>query len=309
MSAQLARRALASALLGLLGALALAAPAHAEGEVDVNMGSLDSSMDPGETDDFTIRMRNQTDQERRPRVVFTIRLNGLEPRQVTMIGQFGQLRDVGSQPGEIRLSEQFGHRLNAENRNRDSINLRYFIRFDDSAPGGRAQVIAQAIANNQVLGTDQDEVDIEGQPVRTTEAPPTTQPPNTATEPVPTFASVDGRPTSSAAQDSGTPILLYVLGALLVLAGGAMLWLMLRNPRPRPALVGGGGPVAGPGPPTTPFIAPSRLTHPVYPPPAGAPMPRRSAPPTAAMPTVNQPYGPQHAVDPWADSAEDPYPR
>jgi hypothetical protein len=319
MSGRLARLAAATVLATGLTTFAFAVPAHAEGEVDVNLGSLDSSMDPGETDDFTVRLRNRTDQQFQiVRVVFTVRLDGLQPNQVRIFGQFGGLVDAGSSTGEIRLAERIGRFLNEEGRRGSSVNLRYGITFTGSAPGGQAQVTAQAVANNQVLGTDQDEVRIRGEA-----APTTTEPPNetggpNSEEPGPTLATIPAEPAAANPTGGGPPAILYVLGGLLVLAGGAMLWLLFR--RPRPALVDGAplpydtGPIGGP----------SRLSHPVYPPPPG-PMPRRATPPTATpptatpptatpptavMPTVNPTYAPQHrAVDPWADSAEDQFPR
>jgi hypothetical protein len=303
MAGRLARLAAATVLATGLTTFAFAAPAHAEGEVDVSMGSLDSSMDPGETDDFSVRLRNRTDQQFQPlRVVFTIRLDGLEPNQVRIFGQFG-LVDAGSSTGEVRLAERIGRFLNEEGRRGSSITVRYGITFTGSAPGGEAQVTAQAIANNQVLGTDQDEVRVRGEaaPSTTSEAPNQTGGPTE--EPGPTLATIPAEPAAASPSGGGPPAILYVLGGLLVLAGGAMLWLLFR--RPRPALVEGAalpydtGPIGGP----------ARLSHPVYPPPQG-PLPRRATPPTAAMPTVNPNYSPQHsAVDPWADSAEEQFPR
>jgi hypothetical protein len=313
MSGRLARLAAATVLAAGLTTFAFAVPAHAEGEVDVNMGSLDSSMDAGESDDFTVRMRNQTDQQFQPlRVVFTIRLDGLEANHVRIFGQFG-LVDAGSRTGEVRLAERVGRFLNEEGRRNSSITVRYRITLTDSAPGGQARVTAQAIANNQVLGTDEDEVRIEGDAAPTTTEPQTETGGPRSEEPGPTVVTPPAAVPTAATQATGSPpVILYVLGGMLVLAGGAMLWLLFR--RPRPALVDG-----FPAPyDTGPIGGAARLSHPVYPPPPG-PLPRpatpptepfRSAPPTAAMPTFGPTYAPQHsAVDPWADSAEDQFPR
>jgi hypothetical protein len=336
MSGRLARLAAAMVLATGLATIAFAAPAHAEGEVDVNLGSLDSSMEAGDNDNFTVRLRNQTDQDFRGiRVVFTIRMDGLQTQHVRIVsegqGGFGQLNRQSGGDGVVRLFD-IGRFLNRDNRPLDSLNLRYRIEFTDSAPGGQARVDVAAMLNNQVLGSDQDELRIRGgEPP--TEPPTTTEGPRSE-EPGPVLATPPAeRAAATASDNGGPPAILYVLGALLVLAGTAMLWLLFR--RPRPALVGGAptpfgtGPVnAGPFNPgpyntgqtdTGPMGGVGRLSHPVYPPPPG-PMPRRSAPPptepfrstppTAAMPTVNPTYAPHHsAVDPWADSAEDQFPR
>jgi hypothetical protein len=335
MSGRLARFAAATVLATGLATIAFAAPAHAEGEVDVNMGSLDSSMDAGDSDSFTVRLRNQTDQDFRGiRVVFVIRMDGLQPQHVRIVsegqGGFGQLNRQSGGDGVVRLFD-IGRFLNRDNRPLDSLNLRYRIEFTDSAPGGEARVDVAAMLNNQVLGTDEDQIRVRGgEP--TTEPPAATGGPRSE-EPGPTLATVPAERTAATPSDGrGPPAILYVLGGLLVLAGTAMLWLLFR--RPRPALVGGAPAPFGPGPfntgplgtgplgtgpvDTGPVGGVGRLSHPVYPPPPG-PMPRRSAPPTepfrstpptAAMPTVNPTYAPQHsAVDPWADSAEEQFPR
>jgi hypothetical protein len=314
MSGRLARLAAASLAASVIGALALAVPAYAEGEVDVNMGGLDSSIDPGDDDNFSVRLRNRTGQQFQPlRVVITVRLDGLEGDHVRVNSAFGELQEQGG-GGQVRLSE-IGYFLNEQGRRNSSLAIPYRITFSNSVPGGRAQVTAQAIFGNQVLGTDQDEVEIDGQPAptRTTE-PPQTQSQGPVVEATgPPLAPVDGQVAAPASQDSGTPTFLYIMGGALVLAGGVMLWLLFR--RPRPALVDG----APAGPDTGPFIAPSRLSHPIYPPPG----PRQTTPPTARIqPAPMGPYGstpttaampphtPQHAaVDPWADSAEDQFPR
>jgi hypothetical protein len=314
MSGQLARLVAASLAAAVIGALALAVPAYAEGEVDVNLASLDSSMDPGDNDTFSIRLRNRTKQQFQPlRVVITVRLDGLEREHVRVDSAFGELQEQGGS-GQVRLSE-IGYFLNEEGRRNSGVTIPYRITFSNSAPGGRAQVTAEAIFANQVLGTDQDEVDIDAKPAptRTTEAPQTKSQGPVVEATGPPLAPVDGQAAAPASQDSGTPTFLYIMGGALVLAGGVMLWLLFR--RPRPALVDG-API---GPDTGPLIAPSRLSHPIYPPSAPrqatpptapirpAPMgPYGSTPPTAAMP----PHVPQHAaVDPWADSAEDQFPR
>jgi hypothetical protein len=310
MSGRLARFAAATALATGLAAFAFAVPASAEGEVDVNMGSLDSSMDAGEGDDFSVRLRNQTDQDLRGiRVVFTIRMDGLETRHVRITnvgpGGFGQLNRQSGGDGVVHLFD-IGRFLNRENRPLDSLNLRYRLEFLDAAPGGQAQVDVAAVLNNQTLGSDQDQIRVRGgEPTQTTEPPQQTG--GETEKPGPTLATIPAEQTAANPTGGGPPAILYILGALLVVAGGAMLWLLFR--RPRPALVEGAplpydtGPIGGA----------ARLSHPVWPPPPGpqsGPLPRRATPPTAAMPSVNPTYSPQHgAVDPWADSAEDQFPR
>jgi hypothetical protein len=318
MPGRLARLAAVTALATGFATIVLAAPARAEGEVDVNLGSLDSGMDAGDDEGFTVRLRNQTDQDFRGiRVVITVQMDGLETRHVAInsegAGGFGQLNRQSGGDGVVRFFD-IGRFLNRDNRPLDSLNLRYRIRLQDDAPGGEAQVDVSAVFNGQVLGSDQDQIRIRGgEPTKTTQPPEQTGGPTSETPETPLATVPAERAAGTTTDGGGPPAILYVLGGMLVIAGGAMLWLLFR--RPRPALVGG-----APAPPydTGPIGGAARLSHPVYPPPPG-PMPRRSTPPTepfrsatptAAIPPVNPTYAPQHsAVDPWADSAEDQFPR
>jgi len=295
MSRLFARLLAISAVAGVMVALGLATPAYAEDPVRVRIGNLNSQVFPGRPETFTVRLSNHTEQDLIARVAFTVRLEGLGGNDVRMTGQFGrelERQDLGG--GAVRLIS-LGNRLAPDGEGRDNVNLFFTMQFADSAPGGRAQLVAEAFVNGQIVGRDEDDMQVRGGQVTRT---PTTAPPTSAanqspepTTPEPTFAAVNDQPLS-AATDSGRPTMLYVLGALLVVAGGIMLWLLLRRPR-------GAALVAGPaGPPPQP--GPSRLTHPVFPPPGGAGLPRRPTPPTAVMPAVNPPYDPQHAVDPWA---------
>jgi len=301
MSALSTRLVALAAVAGVVAALGLASPAYADGEVDVDIRSLDSSMTPGgEVKTFQVRLSNEdNDNQYFPvRVVFTIQLDGLKADDVRIANRFGRGEAIPAEatgPGQVTLRDPLGIRLGPDRRAGSQVAIGYAIRFVDSAPGGRARVTASAVLNgDRLLGSDNDEINVRGE--RQTN-PPTTEPPAT-TEPAgttaaePTFAAINEQSTSGG-DDSGTPTILYILGALLVAAGGVLLWLLFR--RPRPALVDGG--IAAYGPATD--IRPARLSHPVFPPPAPPP-PRGPTPPTSVMPAVNQPYSPQHAVDPWA---------
>jgi hypothetical protein len=289
----------------VLASFALATPAHAEGEVDVNMSGLNGSITAGgRGDNFTVRLRNETDRELTfVRRVFTVRLDGLTPEGVRMSGRFGELQKQASGNGEVRLVDLIQVSLGPEGRSRDDDNRTYQIAFTDQAPGGRASVVVSAVQGNQLLGSDDDSVNVRGEDRddRTTEPPTTTEPPLTgSTQPAQTFAPVDGGPVAAVdTSGSGIPIIFYVIGALLVGAGGFILWLLFREPRP--ALVDAG--------PVTDTYRPAHLSHPVYPPPAG---PRPPTPPTAVMPAVRSPqvdpHVPQHRpVDPWAGQADDQF--
>ena len=337
MSPLLARLVASSAAAGcaVFASLALAAPAHAAGEVDVRISNLSSQFTPGgRSDSFTVRFSNDDEDNEYVgiRVVFTIRLNGLSSDGVRVSRRLGgDLPKEATGSGEVRLTDPFRLRLNREDRAGDSQTHQYQIQFTSGAPGGRAELVAEAFLGDRLLGSADDNLNVRGEPApsseQTTEAPVTTPAQPGATGPQITLAPVDPNPVSAARDaDGGVPTIFYVLGGVLVVAGAVILWMLFRGPRP--ALVDARGATVYPDTTggyqdTTGGYRPARLSHPVYPPPA---YPRPQAPPTAVnlpptavvtptaanpaptsvIPPIDDPYRPHHlAVDPWAGQTDD----
>lgn len=287
----------AAVLGGLLAAVASATPAHAEdGDVKVTLSGLDSSLRAGRNEDFTVRTENRLDQEiNAVRRVIVVRLDGLNPDQVNVSARGGGVPMVKSSSGsgEVRFDEALGYRLAPDGDRGDSDSVTLTIRFNQSAPGGEVTVTAYAMRFGAILGSASDTMDLKSDaptptPTPSSEAPATSAPPTGAG---PTqVQTLDPETVAGITDASGIPPFLYVLGAVLVLLGGGILWLLFRPEKP--ALVEGYG---------VPAAYDTRAYEQVRPPSLGYPAPRHGANlnPTTVMPAVD-PNTPPPA-DPWAD--------
>ncbi len=278
--------------------LALAAPAFAA-DVEVRINGLASTMIMGRPDGFSGSVQNNGN-ESYPGVqrVITIWLDGLTAEGVvverTQPRGFGPLPAQSAGDGEVRIADPLQLPLSNDGR-RDTITTQYRIVFTQAAPPGEATVIFEAFAAGQSLGSDSDKVEVRGP--RGSEPSPTKDPVHT--DPPPTggvatpgsLAPIDGDVAGASGGDSGgVPVIFYVLGGVLVLAGGAILWLLFHGPRP--ALVDSG-----------------YADGPDY----QGPVPRHagfSMHPTAVLPTVHGPYPPPaggtHEVEPTRDLRGNP---
>ncbi len=295
-----AATAIAAAAVAVFASLAVAAPARADGEVKVSLQGLASSMTAGgRGDGFSVRLENNTDQPLlNVRRVIAVRLAGLTGDGVHITRGSFELQKSATGPGEIIFSEA-GDSLEPNGR---AQTRNYQLTFTASAPAGRAQVTAYALAggSQKQLGSDSDGVEVKGAngPTKNPEHTPTQTPSPAATVPPPTNTGppvtiepldangIAGSPNSG----GGVPVILYILGGVLVAIGGAILWLLFRSPRP--ALVDDG---YAPGyepvrPPSLGYPAPGY-------PPAG---PRPAGPPTAVLPVVPEGRTLPPGVDPWA---------
>ena len=89
------------------------------------------------------------------------------------------------------------------------------------------------------------------------------------------------------------PSILYVLGAILLVFGGGILWLLFRRPKPAAT---DGYPPADYEPARAPTLGyPMPARHAASPPNAGAPLN-----PTTVMPAIRDGWTPPPGVDPWA---------
>jgi hypothetical protein len=289
----------AAVLGGLLAAVGPAAPAHAEeGDVRVALSGLSSDLRPGRSEDFSVRTENRTEVDINAiRRVIVVQLGGLSAGQVTVIRRSGGIPMVASSPGpgQVRFDEALGYHLGPDGKRGDSESAGFQIRFDESAPGGEVTVTAYAMRFNAVLGSASDSLTLNSANVPVTPTPtPTAAPSETDTTagqtPVRTLEPDSVAGVTSA---SGIPPILYVLGGVLVLLGGGILWLLFRPNKP--ALVDGYG---------TPAVAyDTRAYEQVRPPSLGYPAaPRHAANvnPTTVMPAIDDPSTPP-PVDPWAD--------
>ncbi|HEX6869576.1 MAG TPA: hypothetical protein VF163_00635 [Micromonosporaceae bacterium] len=314
--------------------LPTASPAAAgDGDIDVNLSGLSSSLTAGGNgDSFSVRMQNQTGNEFIVRRVFIVKLPGLTAEQV-QISRGAPLPKESPSPGEVRFLDIFGVRLNADGKRGDSVSNNFQIRFGEGAPAGEARVIAEAYVGQDFSGRDSDTVrirsDVTAQPSEAPTSAPATVAPSTVVAQPSSLAPVVPAAAPDEDRGGGVPVILYVMGAILVSMGGAILWLLLR-PRPAtagaPDLTGAGRPyqpsrattyptqvftpgAGGPGGPGGP-IGPGGPGGPGGPPtgPGGRPLH-----PTTVMPPVREPYpsvpptppagGPNlpPPFDPWAD--------
>jgi hypothetical protein len=223
--------------------LALATPANAA-DVEVRLEGLPSRMTIGDADSFAGRVQNNGDEtfEAVQRVI-VVRMDGLTPEGVRIArgGFGGALHQEASGDGEVRFVDPL--QLPLGNNRRDTLESRYQIRFTEAAQPGQAEVVFEAFAAGQSLGSDSDQIEVRlprgalpspTKPVHT-DAPPTG---GVVAEPS-GLAPIDGDVAgASGDQAGGVPVIFYVLGGVLVLAGGAILWLLFHGPRP--ALVDSG---------------------------------------------------------------------
>lgn len=268
---------LASAVAaGLVGVLLIATPAHAEGEVEVEIDSLSDSMRAGDSsfDDFRVTVTNRSDGPISG--VYTVVAVSLAGAPADAIyvqrSSGGPLAGEAAEDGTVVFTDSAPFDLGRGGGNARR-RMDFFIGFAESAPAGEATVTVAAFANGQLLGSDDDRIEIRG-PARST-------PPNTDPGFVPTFTagpSYSVAPLTEAAAAGSTsstvPKSVYVLGSLLVAMGVMSLVLIFWAPGRRFA----GDPGRdGPAGPAGPESGPRRAM--VWPGRAGGPVPPRPGPP------------------------------
>jgi hypothetical protein len=283
--------AVPAAVVGLI-----AAPAYSDdGDIEVAINGLDSSMRAGSRDGFSVRLENQTDQTIVGVVrVFTVRADGMSTEGVRISrGGGGEMNGEDLGNGQVRFLDQMSVELTEERSRFDSRSMSYQIQFTSAAPSGRAEVTVEAYVGQERMGADSDSVSIRGgsgneTPTQTpTTDPPTATPPVVVAPPV-SLSPIDAVPAAGDG-GGGVPLILYVLGAILVTMGGGILWLLLRERTPAAG-------VAGAGAALTQHYRPSHAA----PTQAYPPRPAQPLNPTAILPVVRDPKLPPPPVDPWA---------
>jgi hypothetical protein len=282
MSARRTFSHLAAVAGAVLVAFAFAPPAHAAESVDVRMNGLDSSMIAGgRFDSFTTVLRNRSRKIGYQHVqrVFHIRLGGLTPDGLQLARGRAPLAVEPAGPGAVRAVDPFPVQLTPEGDRGSIATGQYQIQFTSAAPQGRAIVIFEAVSGGQSLGSASDSLNVRGlatNPEKTKPVPTVAVPPLTPGA-QPSLAPLDDE-VAGAAGGSGMPVIFYVLGALMVAAGGGILWLLFRERQP--TLVGAQHPD-----PTY-----SSGGHR----PAPSPYPSPSLYPTAVLPAIRDPRVPGH---------------
>jgi hypothetical protein len=294
----------------------VASPAFAADPVSTDISGLSSNFTAGagRQDSFRADMQNNTDTELQPvRRVIVVRLAGVTPDSVRIYQGSMPLPLQSGGPDEVAAADFLQVRLAPNGKHGDSSSQNFGIQFTSSAPNGRGEVIFQAYRGQQLLGSTARNVTIKGGLAQSTPSPTPSRPSPTASEAVPAPADSQGggpvavapitgdKTASYTPTGSGIPVVFYVLGAILVAAGGAILWLLFR---PRQARVAGHPPAdyepVRASPLGYPDPAPT-LGYPNVAPPLPRPRSAQTAnvQPTTIMPAVRGTTAPP-PVDPWA---------
>jgi hypothetical protein len=285
----------AAATVAALAAVIPATAAHAaDDSVQVSIGNLSSSFTAGSRGhSFTVRLTNKTKANIvNPHVALAVHLDGLSPDQVDITRTFGGL-PKSNNGGDVVFTDPEPATTLPLTPGR-SISRTYTLTFGPQAPSGQGQLTAIALSSdNSELGSGSAGFSVHsGNPAAT--ASPTPGPSHSASpaatvpvaEPTATVPVVPlgngGQTAPLASNSSGVPVFVYIMGAVLVAMGGAILWVLFRNPRGEPA-VAGVPDEYGPG-----YRGPAY--QPTYPPDPGPGFGgARTSAPTAQMPIVRDP--------------------
>jgi hypothetical protein len=295
----------------------VASPAFAADPVSTDINGLSSNFTAGagRQDSFRADMQNNTDNEIQPvRRVIVVRLAGVTPDSVRIYQGSMPLPLQSGGRDEVAAADFLQVRLAPKGKHGDSSSQNFGIQFTSSAPNGKGEVIFQAYRGQQLLGSTARNVTIKGGLAQSTpSATPSRPAPTASIEAVPPPTDSQGGSTVAVAPiagdktasytpaGSGIPVVLYVLGAVLVAAGGAILWLLFRQ---RAALVAGHPPATYEPVRASPLGYPDQaptLGYPQVAPPLPTPRSAQTAnvQSTAIMPAVPGTAAPPPA-DPWA---------
>jgi hypothetical protein len=267
----------------VLATLALATPAHAADTVEVSLSGVSGTITAGSrgVDNVSATFVNRGNAAIASiQSVFTIHLDGMPADGVRIVRALGSDLPVTSAgDGTVTLTDPGSFELLKNGRR----TINYQLQFTATAPAGKATVRIEAYSGGNRLGGDDTSVTVKSTatPQLTSSAPPTT-PANTNTGLIPTFSAgpsvaIGGPQDSSAiSDDSGVPVSLYVMGSLLIVVGGLILWLLFRRQRP---LADAGG-------------YPTAEYDQARPPTLGYPRHAATVNPTAVLPTVRDPEPP-----------------
>jgi hypothetical protein len=268
----------------VLATLVLATPAHAADTVEVSLSGVSGTITAGSrgVDNVSATFVNRGNAAITSiQGVFTIHLDGMPADGVRIVRALGsELPVASSGNGTVTLTDPGSFELLRNGRR----TINYQLQFTATAPAGKASITLDAYSGGTQLGGDSTSVTVKSTatPQLTSSAPPTT-PPNTDPGLIPTFTAgpsvVLGQPgqgQSAIADESGVPVSLYVMGGLLIVVGGLILWLLFR--RQKPLADAGGYPTA-----EYDQVRPSSLGYPRH---------AATVHPTAVMPTVRDPEPP-----------------
>jgi hypothetical protein len=245
--------ALAATAGGVVLTLSLAAPAFAAESIDVNVNLSSSATAGSRPGSLRTTMQNRTDAEiRQIRRVIVIRLAGLTPSSVRVTHGIQPMQMQSGTAGEVLAIDSLQVRLGPSGHGGSTTRDDYAIAFLASSPNGKAGVTFQAEVNEQVLGSETRNITVKG---GSGQAEPTSSV-AAETGPVGTVApeaSVTYNPlpeqqgaaaATKAAVSTGVPVAYYVMGTILLAAGGVILWLLFKR-KPEVVLVPADYPTGG----------------------------------------------------------------
>lgn len=232
-----------AAVCALVGGLVLlgASPASADSDV-VRVGAASSFAAGGSPQGVNVAVRKRTDGCLLLRTALGLRLEGLQPDQVTVevaadgrwlpvgvSGSSGTVQTAQTSPAKPRLCKGKG------------ITVRYRVAIAAGAPGGRLVVTGVGLsAEGQTLGSHSDAARVTGarvtpSPTPSKTASPTPTPTDVATvdEAVDPAALVsnapDTKPVAAESSGGGSPVMFF--GIVMVAVGLLLVVLLLRRSR------------------------------------------------------------------------------
>ena len=227
--------AVAATAAAVFATLALASsPAYAADAVDVSISGVSGNAAGGRTF-LQVTFTNRSNTTLPVVSVITIHLDGMDPDGVVVQSTFGsQLPGSSAGDGSVRFTDTPFDLGKGTKR-----ALSYLVQFSPSAPSGKASITVEAY-NSQSglrLGGNSVSTTVRGFGSSTKPSGTSSTPPNTNPGIVPTFEagpsfSVAPLPQPGELVNADVPVSLYVLGALLMLLGGVILFLLFRHHRP-----------------------------------------------------------------------------
>jgi hypothetical protein len=232
-----------TAVCALVGGLVLlgASPASADSDV-VRVGAASSFAAGGSPQGVNVAVRKRTDGCVLLRTALGLRLEGLQPDQVTVevaadgrwlpvgvSGGSGTVQTAQTSPAKPRLCKGKG------------ITVRYRVAIAAGAPGGRLVVTGVGLsAEGQTLGSHSDTARVTGARVTSSPTPsktasPTPTPSEVATvdeavDPAALVASApDTKPAAAQSSGGGSPVMFF--GIVMVAVGLLLVVLLLRRSR------------------------------------------------------------------------------
>lgn len=289
MLARVAAAASAGLAGAMAGALLLAGPAFAEVKVSIN--NVPSTFFAGQPRSFYSTVVNSDKVQHKVHRVISIRMNGLGPGEARLTRQDGQELTLHAGGEGLTAVDQTVLLEPALTRIGSRQSSAYTLMFTAQAPSGRATLTVEVFEGTQRLDDASDGFSVRASATAPTRTKSYSPEPTISGDPVQAILGQEGtfqplpdrRPVPRS--DGGLPWFLYVLGGLLVVGGGGLMYLLWYGRRAEAAEQLG---------------VPAQSYPPVY------RNPTVHAP-TAILPTVRHPYGEDTATLPRRPRHAQPY--